>query len=306
MDERRSLAGQSDSTTDVEPIWRESPAEPEEGPSSDVPEPAEEMEPISQPTATEPSEPDPSSGGIVSHLQGVADVASAVGGAIGTVIEAAGQAWSIREAMTSRRLSRQAREPLANLYELYPEAREASPHKLGLRFVPVDEIRGTAVAGATQRGGDFLPLKPFRGENWGARWRRIREANERLQPLPPVDLIKFDGDYWVVDGHNRVAATLYDNGVGLDAMVTELVPLDGQTSERPHNLLSFLGETAELRAAAQGHRPAMGMRQAEQLSADEAAHISPEGPTTWDEAEFEIRPDLGQDTADSPPPAEGE
>jgi hypothetical protein len=203
--------------------------------------------------------------------------------------------------MTSRRLSRQAREPLANLYEFYPEAREASPHELGLRFVPVDEIRGTAVAGATQRGGDFLPLKPFRGENWGARWRRIREANERLQPLPPVDLIKFDGDYWVVDGHNRVAATLYDNGVGLDAMVTELVPLDGQTSERPHNLLSYLGETAELRAAAQGHRPAMGMRQTEQLSADEAARISPEGPTTWDEAEFEIRPDLGQDSAVSPP-----
>jgi hypothetical protein len=208
--------------------------------------------------------------------------------------------------MASRRLSRQAREPLANLYELYPEAREASPHELGLRFVPVDEIRGTAVAGATQRGGDFLPLKPFRGENWGARWRRIREANERLQPLPPVDLIKFDGDYWVVDGHNRVAATLYDNGVGLDAMVTELVPLDGQTSERPQNLLSYLGETSELRAAAQGHRPAMGMRQAEQLSADEAAHISPEGPTTWDEAEFQIRPDLGRDTADSPPPAEAE
>jgi hypothetical protein len=116
-----------------------------------------------------------------------------------------------------------------------------------------------------------------------------------------VDLIKFDGDYWVVDGHNRVAATLYDNGVGLDAMVTELVPLDGQTSERPLNLLSYLGETAELRAAARGHRPAMGMRQAEQLSADEAARISPSGPTTWDEAEFEIRPDLGQDSADSPP-----
>jgi hypothetical protein len=265
-----------------------------------VPEATEEAEP------TEAPKPEPSSGGIVSHLQGVADVASAVGEAIGTVIEAAGQAWSIREAVTSRRLSRQAREPLANLHELYPEAREASPHELGLRFVPVDEIRGTAVAGATQRGGDFLPLKPFRGENWGARWRRIREANERLQPLPPVDLIKFDGDYWVVDGHNRVAATLYDNGVGLDAMVTELVPLDGQTSERPQNLLSYLGETSELRAAAQGHRPAMGMRQAEQLSADEAAHISPEGPTTWDEAEFQIRPDLGRDTADSPPPAEAE
>jgi hypothetical protein len=91
------------------------------------------------------------------------------------------------------------------------------------------------------------------------RWQRIREANERLQPLPPVDLIKFGGEYWVVDGHNRVAATLYANGVGLDAMVTELVPLDGQTSERPTSLLSYLSGGGELRAAASGLRPAMGM-----------------------------------------------
>jgi hypothetical protein len=179
----------------------------------------------------------------------------------------------VREAVIGRRLSRQAKEPLANLYELYPEARQASPHELGMRFIPVEEIRGTAVAGAAQRGGDFLPLKPFRGENWEARWRRLRQANERLQPLPPVDLIKYDGDYWVVDGHNRVAVTLYANGAGLDAMVTELVPLDGRTSERPRHLLSYLGETGELRAAAQGHRPAIGMRQVEQQSADEAAVV---------------------------------
>jgi hypothetical protein len=54
-------------------------------------------------------------------------------------------------------------------------------------------------------------------------------------------------------------------------MVVELVPLDGRTSERPTNLLSYLGETGELRAAAAGRRPAMGMRQVEQNSADEAA-----------------------------------
>ena len=272
MDERRSLAGQSDSTTDVEPIWRESPAGLEDEPSSAAPEATEEPAPTEEPSPPEPSEPDPSSGGIVSHLQGVADVASAVGGAIGTVIEAAGQAWSIREAMTSRRLSRQAREPLANLYELYPEAREASPHELGLRFVPVDEIRGTAVAGATQRGGDFLPLKPFRGENWWARWRRIREANERLQPLPPVDLIKFDGDYWVVDGHNRVAAMLYANGVGVDAMVIEMVPLDGMASERPTNLLSLYNETEDRRTAAAGVRPV------EPAEPPDPAEPNPSGP----------------------------
>jgi hypothetical protein len=227
-------------------------------------------------------EDESSSGGIVGHLH---SVAGPVAGVIGSVIEAANQAWSIREGVVARRLGRQAREPLANLFDLYPEARQASPHELGMRFVPVEEIRGTAVAGAAQRGGDFLPLKPFRGENWEARWRRLRDANDRLQPLPPVDLIKFDGDYWVVDGHNRVAVTLYANGVGLDAMVTELVPLDGQTSERPRNLLSYLGETGELRAAAGGHRPAMGMRHVEQLSSDEAAVMPEDEREARDEAD---------------------
>ncbi len=165
-------------------------------------------------------------------------------------------------------------EPLANLYELHPEARQASPRELGMRFVPIEEILGTAVAGAAQRGSDFLPLRQFRGENWQARWRRILEANERLAPLPPVDLVKFADGYWVVDGHNRVGAVRQDNGAGVDAMVTELVPLDGQASERPAHLLELMGEAQEMRAAAQGRRPAIGMRYSEQASSDEPAQVA--------------------------------
>ena len=216
-------------------------------------------------------EPSGGSGGIVGHLQNVAEpfadhIISPVAGAIGTMIDAASAAWGLRDSVMGRRLKRQAREPLLNLYEAFPEARLAAPRELGFRFVPVEEIVGTAVAGVAQRGGDFLPLKPFRGENWAARWQRICIATDRLQPLPPVDLIKFGGEYWVVDGHNRVAATLYANGVGLDAMVTEMVPLDGKTSERPSSLASYLGQGIELRAAASGHRPAIGIRQTDQVA----------------------------------------
>jgi hypothetical protein len=245
--------------------------------------------------AAAPADAD-SSGGLVGHLQSVADAGA---GVIGTVIDVANMAFSIRDGPVARRLARQAREPLANLYELFPEARNASPHELGMRFVPVEEIRGTAVAGYAQRGGDFLPLRPFRGENWTARWQRLRAANERLQPLPPVDLIKYDGEYWVVDGHNRVAVTLYAHGVGLDAMVTELVPLDGQTSERPRNLLSYLGETGELRAAASGRRPAIGMRQVEQLSTDEAAVMPESEREAQDEADAQRTAETTTSAADT-------
>ena len=208
-------------------------------------------------------------------------VVGPMAGALGTVLGAANQAWSGRDAVVGRRLRRRAKEPLASLYELYPEARLASPRELGLRFVPLEEIRGTAVAGAAQRGGDVLPLKPFRSSNWEARWQRIRLANDRLAPLPPVDLVKYDGEFWVVDGHNRVATALYADGAGLDAMVTELVPLDGQTSERPSNLLSYFPEAHEMRAAAQGLRPAIGMHYSERHSdADpegDASDADPEG-----------------------------
>ena len=208
---------------------------------------------------------------IVSHLQAVAEP---VANAVGTVIEAAGQAMSGPAEIAGRIHRAVSQEPLANLYELHPEARKAAPRELGLRFVPVEEILGTAVAGAAQRGSDFLPLRQFRGDNWHARWQRIVRANERLQPLPPVDLVKFAGGYWVVDGHNRVAAVLQNNGAGVDAMVTELVPLDGQASERPTNLLSLMGDIQEMRAAAQGRRPAMGMRHAEQAAANEPAPVA--------------------------------
>jgi hypothetical protein len=211
---------------------------------------------------------------IVSHLQAVAEP---VANAFGTVIEAAGQAMSGPADLAGRIHRAISPEPLANLYEVHPEARMASPRELGMRFIPVEEILGTAVAGAAQRGSDFLPLRQFRGDNWQARWQRILKANERLQPLPPVDLVKFAGGYWVVDGHNRVGAVRLDNGAGVDAMVTELVPLDGRVSERPTNLLELMGEAQAIRAAAQGHRPAIGMRCSEQASFDEPAQVAGSG-----------------------------
>jgi len=225
--------------------------------------------------AEEPAQPESEglASSIVSHLQSVAEPAAnfvaPMASALGTFFEAAGQAISSPADLAGRIHKAVSPEPLANLYDLHPEARMASPRELGLRFIPVEEIHGTAVAGHAQRGTDFLPLRQFRGENWQTRWQRIVDANRRLQPLPPVDLVKFDGEYWVIDGHNRVGAVLQDNGVGVDAMVTELVPLDGQASERPTTLLPLYEDAQAMRAAAQGRRPMMGMRYAEQASSEE-------------------------------------
>jgi hypothetical protein len=303
MDPRRPAAGEPDASAADADARRVAPRDSHEAPPS-----------AAEPVETEASEPEGSSTGIVGHLQSLAEpmanavepfvdyIAGPMADAIGSVIEAASFGWSGRQATVERRMRRQAREPLPSLYNLYPEARRASPRELEMRFVPVEDVRGTAVAGPAQRGGDFLPLKDFRGDNWESRWQRIRGAVDRLQPLPPVDLIKYDGDYWVVDGHNRVAAVLYTNGAGLDAMVTELVRLDGRTSESPRNVLSYLGETGEMRAAAHGHRPAMGMRQVEQQSADEAASFSGAGTSASADAPDQGGAHAGEDAPPSSPP----
>ena len=81
-----------------------------------------------------------------------------------------------------------------------------------------------------------------------------------MRPLPPIDVYKYDGGYWVIDGHNRVGAARADRAAGLDAMVIELVPLDGQTSEQATSLLPYMGEAAAMRAGHAGVRPDFGTR----------------------------------------------
>jgi hypothetical protein len=158
-------------------------------------------------------------------------VAEKAGGAVGAVVHAAGSAATpitsaagVRRADAARlrALRAAARRPLPSLWEVHPDARRASLRDIGIETVPLDKIRGTAVAGPTQRGGDFLPLRGLRGPNWESRWQRIRRAVDRLETLPPVDLMKYGDEYWVVDGHNRVAAAKYADQVGIDASVVDL------------------------------------------------------------------------------------
>ena len=70
--------------------------------------------------------------------------------------------------------------------------------KVGLRTLDIEEIPGTAVGGGAQRGGDFLPLKASRTNNWQARWQRLRAAQDKLAVLPPIDVFKFGDRYHLV------------------------------------------------------------------------------------------------------------
>jgi hypothetical protein len=135
---------------------------------------------------------------------------------------------------------------------VHPEALRAPPRELGLRTIPTDAIRGTAVQGPQQRGGDFLPLPPFRSNNWQSRWQRIRNAVESLTMLPPIEVIKYGDEYWVTDGHNRVAAANYYGQVGVDALVTELRQPGRRFEPAQPGMAAVLAGGRALRAAGQG------------------------------------------------------
>ena len=169
-------------------------------------------------------------------VDAVESAAGPIAGGLSAAIGAAASTIGELPGARVRRLRRQARTPLASLHRLHPEAVRARPVMIGLRSIPIDRIQGTAVEGGDQRGSDFLPLKPFRTQNWRARWQRLRAAQDRLAILPPIDVQKYGDAYWVVDGHNRVALALYDNQAEIDASVTELVPM-GQTRTEPISTL---------------------------------------------------------------------
>ena len=208
-------------------------------------------------------------------VDGAEAVAEPIVDRVSTVLEGARGTWQERPGARVRRVRKLASQPLPYLMDVHPEARNARPVMVGLRSIDVDDIAGTGVGGGAQRGGDFLPLKQFRGANWSGRWQRLRRAADRLETLPPIDVVKFGDRFWVVDGHNRVGLAKYTGQVGIDANITELVPSGGRRTEPIVSLAPMAADSRSLRAAGTGSR----------ASSDLAAEVpvSTDGPEGVDE-----------------------
>jgi hypothetical protein len=208
-------------------------------------------------------------------VDGAEAVAEPIVDRVSQVLEGARETWQERPGARVRRVRRLGSQPLPYLMDVHPEARNARPVQVGLRSIDVDDVAGTAVGGGAQRGGDFLPLKQFRGANWSGRWQRLRRAADRLQTLPPIDVLKFADRFWVVDGHNRVGLAKYLGQVGIDANITELVASGARRTEPIVSLAPMAADSRSLRAAGSGSR----------ASSDLAAQvpIETEGPKGVDE-----------------------
>ncbi len=232
-------------------------------------------EPIDKPAAEPPArtespagtEAGPARRALERIRSGVAAASEPFVDRVGHARDDVERSWHERPGARVRRVRRMASQPLTYLYDDHPEARSARPVDVGTQTIDVDEIAGSAVGGR-QRGGDFLPLKSSRSKNWVGRWQRLRRAQDRLEVLPPIDVVKSAGRYWVVDGHNRVALALYNGQVAIDADVVELVPLGGRRTEPINSLAPSVAGSRALRTAGSGRRPSHALTKEDTVGTD--------------------------------------
>jgi nucleotide-binding universal stress UspA family protein len=97
---------------------------------------------------------------------------------------------------------------------------------LGVRTIEISRIIGS-VSRARELGPDFQPRHRRRpGSSGDQRFQRVLDATQRGLVLPPIVVYQLGFGYYVEDGHHRVAAARLNGQTGIDADVTEFVPLE--------------------------------------------------------------------------------
>ena len=86
----------------------------------------------------------------------------------------------------------------------------------GRRVVEVEQIVGS-VGRWRDFDRSFLPARARVGQ----RWKRIDQAFQRGEDLPPVELYEIGEAYFVVDGHHRVSVARYHDVPTVEAAVAE-------------------------------------------------------------------------------------
>jgi uncharacterized ParB-like nuclease family protein len=73
----------------------------------------------------------------------------------------------------------------------------------GVQEIPVDKIAGSVAPDV--KTGDFDPRFLPLNRRMRERWTRIYQAMVEGDELPPIDVYRVDGRYYVIDGHHRVS-----------------------------------------------------------------------------------------------------
>ena len=113
-------------------------------------------------------------------------------------------------------------EGVAGRLDCFGEAREGSG-TYGRCCRTFETVEVEKISGSVGRCLDFdrgfLPVCSCLGD----RWRSVDRAFQERRFLPPVELYKFDGRYFVLDGNHRVSVARYRGAAAVDAMVTQFL-----------------------------------------------------------------------------------
>ena len=96
--------------------------------------------------------------------------------------------------------------------------RPYSQHYGGLKFVDIDQIRGTLGRKGTDFDHHFNPLT----DQIRDRWVSVAKARAKNIPLDVLRLIQVGDSYFVVDGHHRISVARARGESSVDAEVTVL------------------------------------------------------------------------------------
>lgn len=95
--------------------------------------------------------------------------------------------------------------------------------KLGTLSIPVAEI-----IGSVGRAHELNSRFHYRQRHLTDRYHSMQARTREGVPMEPIRVIEFEGKYYVVDGHHRVAQAIKDGSTHINAKVTRLT--DAPTS----------------------------------------------------------------------------
>ena len=118
-------------------------------------------------------------------------------------------------------LFKRKKAQLKDFYAEIAEGDQTTQASLGLRDIPIHSIIGS-VGRAHELDTQFR--SKLRG--WSERHQRITALMQQGKPLPPIKLFLLqsskNAEYYIFDGHHRVAAALQVGFKTINAEVTEV------------------------------------------------------------------------------------
>jgi len=115
-----------------------------------------------------------------------------------------------------RLLWRRGRSSLPLLRDLTPHYREL--RDAGEQLIPVRSIVGSVDGASSLFDRSFRPIS----ERGRARLGSVLVAMRQDEPLPPIEVYGWRGEYYVLDGHHRVAAARATGSDFIDADVIDV------------------------------------------------------------------------------------